>query len=65
MSVYDALSFWKSPNKIRGGTLKQVRSFLRAVVIMILMHYIYGRESSRMKRILSESRVGSEFLELF
>ena len=65
MSIYDALSFLKSPSKIRGGTLKQIRRFVKAIVIMILMHSTYGRESSRMKSTLSESRVGYEFLELF
>ena len=64
MSLHDALSFWKSSNKIRAGTLKQVRSSIRAIGFMILMCYIYLRESSRMKSVLSESRASFEFLEL-
>jgi len=44
MSLYDALSFWKSPNKIRGGTLKQVWHFVRGIVICDMnASYIWQR----------------------
>lgn len=43
MSTWDALTLWKSPNKRGDRTLKQAWIFRRAIVVMLVMYYIYSR----------------------